>query len=149
MSVLDQSGRSFALQNLSSGSRPEVYSDTRGTTLAKVLPDADLQQLLDVLASKGMFLRASAAHAPDARSVIAVEQPERAYYWSRPAVDPSKGPDDQPLVKAFDEGRAYVLAIYNSEIAYHAGSLESFSPENRKKIEAARRAAGSAERTDK
>ena len=147
--ILDQAGRSFALQNLSSGSRPEVYGDTSGTTLAKVVTDADLQQLLDVLASKGLFERATSAAAPGAKSVLVVEQPGRSFYWSRPAVDPTRGPDEQPGVKAFAEGRAYVLSIYNSEVAYHAGSLESFSPENRKKIEAERRRSGTVERTDK
>jgi hypothetical protein len=138
VALTDASGRTLAMQNLSSGSRTEVYSDRGAAAQPKVIRDADLQTLLDALAERGMFENASPAAAPGARSTIVVETPDRSWIWSRPAVDPSKSPDEQPLVGRYDEARAYVLFIYNSEMSFHAGSVESFSPETRKKIDEAR-----------
>ena len=138
MALTDANGRMLAMQNLSSGSRTEVYSDRGALAQPKVIRDADLQTLLDALAERGMFANASPAATPGSRSSIVVETPDRAWIWSRPPVDPTKSPNEQPMVGRYDEARAYVLYVYNSEMSFHAGSVESFSPETRKKIDEAR-----------
>jgi hypothetical protein len=49
-----------------------------------------------------------------------------------------------------DEARGYVLAVYNSEMSFHAGTIDSFAPEVRKQIDDARKAPGApATRNDK
>ncbi len=138
IALLDSSGRVFAMQNLSSGSRKVVYSDQGAAAQQKVIRDSDLQTLLDALAERGMFQNASPTAAPGARSSIVVETPERSWHWSRPSVDPTRSPEEQPMVRQYDEARAYVLYVYNSEMSFHAGSVDSFSPETRKKIDEAR-----------
>lgn len=107
---------SLVLQNGSSGSLADVYSDSRGTVSTKVIADEELQQLLDVLAAQGMFAAAGAAAAPEARAAIVVEQPDRRFVWSRPR----PRPDNLDAVRAFDEGRGYVMTVYNSATAFHA-----------------------------
>ena len=150
VAITDSSGRSFVLQNLSSGSRNEVYRDPGARTQPKVIRDADVQTLLDALAARGMFARASDAAAPGARSVISVETPERSWFWSRPPVDPTRPPAEQPAVLEFDEARGYVLAVYNSEMSFHSGTIESFSDKERELIDEERRKTGApATRKDK
>lgn len=148
--LTDSASRVFAVQNRSSGSRSEIYSDRGATAQPKVVPDSDLQTLLDVLAKHGLFAHAAPVMARGARATITVETPDRTWHWSRPAVDPTLPPNEQPQVLAFEEARNYVMLVYNSEMSFHAGSIESFSPETRKKLEEARQSGGSpAKRTDK
>ena len=150
VAITDASGRSFVLQNQSSGSRNEVYRDPGARTQPKVVPDGDVQVLLDALAARGMFARASEVAVPGARSVISVETPERSWFWSRPPVDPSRAPSEQPAVLEFDEARGYVLAVYNSEMSFHSGTIDSFSGDERKLIETERNKTGApATRKDK
>jgi hypothetical protein len=127
-----RSGRTLVLQNLSSGSRNEVYRDSNGDAMVKVIDDRELQQLLDVLAMKGMFDLAGPAPAPGARVLLAVEQAGRAFVWSRPPA--STETLDQ--VRAFDEGRGYVMTVYNAAIAHHASDLrDSDSAQMRELVE--------------
>ncbi|MGE3174730.1 MAG: hypothetical protein AB7O97_19015 [Planctomycetota bacterium] len=140
-----RSGHTLVLQNLSSGSRGDIYGDDGSSDLVKVVPDESLQQLLDVLAAQGMFAQATSTPAPGARAVLTVELPERRYVWSRPT--PSAATLEQ--IQAFEAGRGYVLAVYNSETAYHRGSVqdlyhegsEVFRPVDRANIEQVKAAA--------
>jgi hypothetical protein len=131
-----RSGQTLVLQNLSSGSRSEVYGDSQGNASVKVVADDTLQQLIDVLAAQGMFAQSTAMPAPGARAVLAVEQPGRNYVWSRP--DPAAATLEQ--VRAFDEGRGYVMAVYNSETSYHQRDVDALPKELRQKIEQAKSA---------
>jgi hypothetical protein len=150
VTLSDAQGRMFAMQNLSSGSRNEVYRDPGSTAQPKVVRDPDLQTLLDALADRGMFARATPEAPAEARAVIAVETPDRSWFWARPAVDPLRDASQQPGLREFDEARGYVLAVYNSEMSFHAGTIDSFAPEVRKQIDDARKAPGApATRNDK
>src|SRR5262245_61258429 len=81
------SQRTFALQNVSSGTRSDVYAGT--DALVKVVDDAALQRLLDVLAGQGMFDRAGPAAEPGAKAAIVVETAQRRFVWSRPQPIPA------------------------------------------------------------
>jgi hypothetical protein len=106
-------GPVLTLQNASGGSREDVYSDTAGNASVKVVEDADLQALLDVLAERGFFDRVGPATG--SRESIVIEQEDRSWQWSR---RPPTGPDDPDLL-AFHDCRAYVLAVYNRTTAWH------------------------------
>lgn len=107
-------GRNLSLQNASSGSSEQVYSDRSTEQLRKVVADDRLQALLDVFAAKGMFARAGTA-TPDARDALVVEQGERRWIWCRhlPGIAPSEAD--------FHEASAYFLSVYNDAIAFQAG----------------------------
>ncbi|HEX5054431.1 MAG TPA: hypothetical protein VFZ65_21815 [Planctomycetota bacterium] len=102
----------LALQNESSGGAAQVYSDERSNPLAKVVPDAQLQALLDVFTAKGLFNTSMSTVPPDARDVLAVEQGGQRWIWARRQA----GIDAEPL---FHEAKAYFLDVYNSSTAYH------------------------------
>ena len=121
--------RTFALQNVSSGHRSDLYGGA--DTLLKVVDDQELQRLLDVLAAQGMFDHAGAAADPASKAAIVVETPEHRYVWSRPQPIPA----NYDLLQQFEAGRGYVLAVYNSETAYHGGTLDNFAPKTRADIE--------------
>lgn len=108
-------GTRFTLQNESSGSREEVYKDPKADHTAKVVPDAQLQTLLDLLANEDFFQRAGGSAAPGARELITVEQGERHWVLSRGM---PKGPDD-PVFMSFYRCREYVLAAYNNATGFH------------------------------
>jgi hypothetical protein len=112
------SGRSFVLQNASSGSAHEVYSERSGDQAVKVVADPDLQQLLDVLADRGMFETAAEQPARDARDLLIVEAAGRRWVWSRRL----RGIDATEL--QFHEARSYFLTFYNQVMAYHAGDID-------------------------
>jgi hypothetical protein len=132
-----RSGRTIVLQNVTSGSRSEVYREGGGDEMVKVVEDQELQRLLDVLAEQGMFDHAGAAPAPGATSVLAVEQPGRAFVWSRPVATV----DSLDRVRAFDLGRGCVMTVYNAATSYHASDLKSADAAPvREAFESARRA---------
>ena len=114
--VLDvvSSNRTFVLQNESSGPRDLVYGDKSVAAGTKVVDDAQLQQLLDVLAAKGMFAQAADKPAPDARDVLAVEHGGRTWCWSRRLAGQAAA--ELP----FHEAKAYFLTAYNAAVAYRA-----------------------------
>jgi len=111
-----QGGMKFELQNASSGDAAAVYSDTKANPLAKVVPDAQLQALLDVFTAKGMFAASITSVPPDARDVLTVDQPGRRWSWVRRQLGVQAGEAD------FHEAKAYFLELYNSATAWHAGS---------------------------
>lgn len=106
-----QQRQTFLLQNASSADPAVFYRDA--SPLAKVVPDHQLQALLDVLAAKGLFVAAAAALPPDARDVLVVEGPDRRWAWAR------RRADAPAEIAAFQEAVAYFLEVYNSSTAYH------------------------------
>ena len=111
-----QGGMKFELQNASSGDAAAVYSDAKANPLAKVVPDAQLQALLDVFTQKGMFAASTTSVPPDARDVLAVDQPGRRWTWVRRQAGVQAAEAD------FHEAKAYFLEVYNSATAWHRGS---------------------------
>ncbi len=105
-------GQVFSLQNASSGSADDVYSDKRADPLAKVIPDEQLQKLLDVLAEKGAFQGTSTV-PPDARDALIVQQDEKRWAFYRRQA----GLQQEEL--AFHEAKAYFLSVWNGATAYH------------------------------
>lgn len=122
----------LTLQNESSGHAAEVYRAGAASPSTKVVPDADLQALLDVFSEKGMFEQALAAVPPDARDVLAVDHDGRRWIWAR------RRAGMQVDEQTFHEARAYFLSLYNSSVAYHGNSSDTgekrpnFSSENAK-----------------
>lgn len=103
----------LTLQNASSGSAAEVYSDKRADPFAKVVSDAQLQALLDVFAEKGVFRNGLASVPPEARDALIVQQDDRRWVFSRRQA----GLQQEEL--PFHEAKAYFLSVWNSATAYH------------------------------
>lgn len=108
--------RTLSLQNLSSGSRETVYKDPKSDLGTKVVADARLQLLLDMLAQAGMFQRTAPVAKSSARELLVVEQGGKRMVWSRGPVKE----DGIEAVQAFDQARAYFLAMFNGAVAFHA-----------------------------
>jgi hypothetical protein len=111
-----QGGQTLTLQNASYSKPADVYSDPAGDRTVKVIDDEEVQKLLDVLAGQGMFERAAPLPAGDARELIAVQQGDRRWIWSRRAASTVD-------VEAFGNARVCVMAVYNSTTAYHKAQL--------------------------
>lgn len=103
----------LSLQNESAGYADQVYSATAADPSKKVVPDADLQALLDVFSEKGMFDQALASAPGDARDVLVVEHEGRRWIWVRRQLGVQASEQD------FHEARAYFLSLYNSSVAFH------------------------------
>jgi len=119
-------GLVFTLQNASSGSAADVYSDPKGDHQTKVLADAQLQALLDVFTEKGMFAQGTASVPSDARDALVVQQNDRRWVWSR------RSAADQQ----FTEVKAYFLSLYNDATAYHANSNNGRAGDSRPDLKA-------------
>jgi hypothetical protein len=109
-------GMKLELQNASSSDAEAVYSSAQANQLAKVVPDAQLQALLDVFTAKGMFATSITSVPPDARDVLTVDQPGRRWTWVRRQAGVQAAEAD------FNEAKAYYLELYNSATAWHRGS---------------------------
>jgi hypothetical protein len=128
-----QDGKKFELRNESSGDAAAVYSNANANPLAKVVPDAQLQALLDVFSAKGMFATSVTSVPPDARDVLTVDQPGRRWTWAR------RQRGVQTAETDFHEAKSYFLEVYNSATAWHRSSSEShdlFSEQSRVKADA-------------
>ncbi len=132
-----QDGLRFELQNASAEDRAAVYSDASTNPLAKVVPDEQLQRLLDVFAQSGLFATAQSTAAPDARDVLRIDRAGSSWTWSR------RQRGVQADEARFHEAKAYFLELYNSSTAYHRGQARpDFREERgraREDAEAARR----------
>ena len=116
-------GMKFELQNASSGDADAIYSDTKANPLAKVVPDAQLQALLDVFTAKGLFTKCVTSVPPDARDVLTVDQPGRRWTWvRRQATFVIERGGMQTAEADFHEAKGYFLELYNSATAWHRGS---------------------------
>lgn len=123
--ITDQGERVFKVQNASSGSRNEVYSDPESQAWTKVLPDKDLQQLLDVLTAQGLFEYSAAAPIATARDTLMVESAGRSWYWAH------NNSDLATLRQKFLAAESYFLTAWNQAVAYSSTSM------NRADLEAA------------
>jgi hypothetical protein len=123
----------FELQNASSADTAAYYSSEKANPLAKVVPDAQLQALLDVFTAKGMFQTSITSVPPDARDVLTVEQPGHRWTWAR------RQRGLQAAEADFHEAKSYFLELYNSATAWHRSSADRpdlFSEQSRIKAEA-------------
>lgn len=107
--------QTFLLQNASSAEPADFYRDA--SPFGKIVPDAQLQALLDVLAAKGMFATGTTSVPPDARDVLVVDQAGQRWIWARRRLGV------QQDEAAFHEARAYFLEVYNSSTAYRPSAL--------------------------
>ncbi len=107
-------GRVFTLQNKSSGSAAEVYSDTRSDTMTKVVDDEMLQKLLDVFAERGLFASASSRAPAEADDAVIVEQGDRRFVFHRRAPG---------AAASYGEAMGYFLNVYNQAEAFHSSTI--------------------------
>ena len=114
--------RTLSLQNASSGTKETVYKDPKSDLGTKVVDDARLQLLLDMLAQAGMFQRTGPVATASARELLVVEQAGKKMVWSRGPVKE----DGLETVQAFDQARAYFLAMYNAATAFHSRNWDKF-----------------------
>lgn len=114
--------RTLSLQNVSSGAKETVYKDPKSDLGTKVVDDARLQLLLDMLAQAGMFQRTAPVASSTARELLVVEQGGRKLVWSRGPVKV----DGIEAVQAFDQARAYFLAMFNAATAFHSRNWDKF-----------------------
>jgi hypothetical protein len=126
----------LTLRNESAGLAKDFYKDSKDPN-AKVVPDAELQTLLDVYAEDGLFEHAAGSSAGSAAAggidVLTIDQQGRQWSWAR------RQRGAQQSDQAFHQARDYFLAIYNGNVAYHgADERPNFSDENaRARAEAA------------
>lgn len=125
----------LTLRNESAGYADQVYRTSKDPGI-KVVPDAELQTLLDVYAEDGLFQHAlggsPGAGSTSGLDVLTIDQQGQQWHWVRRQRGAQQGDE------AFHKARDYFLAIYNGNVAYH-GSTErpNFSSENaRAKAEA-------------
>lgn len=126
-------GQTMSLQNLSSGSASDVYSPkdpTKQDPMAKVVKDAQLQALLDVLAEKGLHSSGSQSVPPDARDALLVEQKGQRWVLFRRQAGMQQ--DELP----FHEAKAYFLSVWNGATAYHTGNVDLRGENERVRAEA-------------
>lgn len=105
---------SFTLQNASAAAKADVYRDSKTPPGLKVVGDARLQALLDVLAENSFFRRATPVAAPDSREVIYVEQGGHRWVVSRRPFQVG----DESAIAAFNTLKTYVLSVYNDTTAF-------------------------------
>lgn len=122
----------LTLRNESAGYAKDVYRDSKDPGL-KVVPDAELQTLLDVYAEDGLFVHAVAGAAAAGLDSLTIEQGGQQWQWVRRQRGAQQGD------ASFHTARDYFLAIYNGNVAYHGtGERPNFSDENaRARAEAA------------
>jgi hypothetical protein len=137
----------LTLQNESAGLARDVYTNDSAAAdpSRKVVPDEDLQALLDVFSELELFAQGSSFVPPDALDVLTVEQGGKRWALAR------RQRGVQASEKAFHDARDYFLSLYNSSVAYHGtgGQKPNFGGETlraknsgqaaRNRLEAARR----------
>lgn len=106
-------GTPLRLLNASSTSREKTYSDPTSDLSTKIVDDAALQGLLDILANEGFFDRAGSGVAPVTGSII-VEQGAHRWVMNPPAV---KDASDPELV-VFGRCHEYVRATFNQTMGF-------------------------------
>jgi hypothetical protein len=102
----------LTLQNETAGYAKDVYRDDSPDKALKVVPDAELQLLLDVFAEQGMFA-AQPPPGPDALDVLVVAQAGRTWSWAR------RQRGMQASEMPFLQAKQYFLNVYNGNTAYH------------------------------
>jgi hypothetical protein len=130
-------GPLLSLHNETSGSAADVYSAS-DDPLRKVVPDVEMQALLDVFTEEQLFPLSLPQAPGGARDVLVLDQDGRRWIWAR------RGLPADPRDAAFQKVQSYFLALYNGNTAYHsaidADSPPSFENEAAKKAREAREA---------
>lgn len=112
-SLLSRRGPKLTLRNDSSRPAELVYSQA-SDQMCKVVPDSELQALLDVFTAEKLF-ELSMEHIPaKARDVLQLQHNGKIWYWAR------RGSFTDPREAAFNKARAYFLSLYNGSTAYHS-----------------------------
>jgi hypothetical protein len=127
------STRPLELRNLPHSSPQAFYSDPQTSSTTKIVADAELQTLLDVLAATGMFAAAGPTEPPGSKDTLTVEIDGKRHVWSRPRARQ----ENLAAIKAFDQGRNYVISLFNSTMSLHTTDLAS--PDGRAMREAIER----------
>ena len=112
--LISRKGPKLTLRNDSSGNPNEIYSGA-ADQLSKVVPDAQLQALLDVFTADKLFELSIPSVPSNARDVLRLEQSGKTWYWVR------RGSFVDPREQAFNKARTYFLSLYNGSTAYHTG----------------------------
>jgi hypothetical protein len=110
--------RVFVLQNESSGTAADVYSDGRNQ-LTKVMVDSDLQALIDAFHAAGLSAKAPSSAPTEAREALIVEHGGRRWVWCRQRAGM------QAEEAGFHTAKARFLDAYNTATAFHAGDPQS------------------------
>ena len=133
-SLVSRSGPKLTLRNDSSGNPDVIYSEANDQ-LSKVVPDAELQALLDVFTADELFDLSLPSVPGNARDVLRLEKGGQQWNWVR------RGSFTDPREEAFNKARAYFLSLYNGSTAYHSGpsSEDGAYPEFLDEKELARR----------
>lgn len=134
--LVSKNGPVLTLRNDSGGHKGDVYSGGQDT-LAKVVPDAEMQALLDIFTAEDLFKLSLPSLPGGARDVLRFESGGKRWFWAR------RGSYTDPREAAFNKARAYFLSLYNGSTAYHSGpsSNDGRYPEFLTPQEQARRAA--------
>lgn len=134
----------LSLQNASAGVATDVYRADSGAIDpgAKVVPDDELQALLDIFSERGLFGGAAAEVPADALDALIVQQGGQRWVF------PRRLRGVQQAEAAFHEGRAYFLALYNDVTAYHGTGADrpDFKAEQRRATDDGRAARQKLER---
>ena len=114
ISLVYKSGPRFTLRNDSGGSPGKIYSGG-GDQLSKVVPDAELQALLDVFTAEKLFDLSQSSLPGNSRDVLRLDQGGKTWFWAR------RGSFTDPREAAFNKASQYFLSLYNGSTAYHSG----------------------------
>lgn len=112
--LISRQGPKLTLRNDSSGNPNEIYT-AAADQLSKVIPDAEMQAMLDVFTSDKLFEQSIPNVPGNARDVLQLNQGGKSWYWVR------RGSFLAPSEQAFHKARSYFLSLYNGSTAYHSG----------------------------
>lgn len=114
----------LSLQNASAQKATDVYGADTSTVDPgrKVVDDVNLQTLLDVFATKGMFATSLGEVPPGSLDALIVEQGRRRWVWAvssdkRVRLAAQQRGDHSEQI--FNEARAEFLELYNRSTAFH------------------------------
>jgi hypothetical protein len=129
--------RAFSLRNSSAQGSTEVYTANSNEIDpdSKVVADVNLQTLLDVFATKGMFETSVGEVPAGSIDALIVEQGKRRWVW---AVSGDKRARLAAVQRGdrseqtFSEARQEFYTLYNSTMAFHGtgGEKPDFKAEN-------------------
>ena len=108
------------LQNGSATEATSVYSQRGADPALKVVPDEDMQVLLDALATLGFYEHATPVVSPGAKALLAVDHNGERRVWSRVS-----GADTPEEITAFNEARTLFLGVFNNTLSFHTSDVVS------------------------
>ena len=114
ISLTYKNGIRFTLRNDSGANPNQVYSGAKDQ-MSKVVPDSELQALLDVFTAEQLFEQSLPSVPGRSRDVLQLEQGNKSWFWVR------RGSFTDPREAAFNKASQYFLSLYNGSTAYHTG----------------------------